>query len=189
MSDKFLINHPIPEPWLSFFAEIEQELKDEVSFHCLGGFVVTMLYGLARSTADVDVVTFVPRTEISKIINLAGKGGQLHKRHQVYLDPVTIVQIPEDYDQRLIEMFPNVFERLRLFALDAYDLALSKIERNTQKDRDDVKHLARVVPFDLLILEKRYHRELRPYLGIPEREDLTLQLWIESIEEERGKSL
>lgn len=188
MPDNF-INKSIPEPWLSFLAEIDQAVTDQISFHCLGGFVITMLYGLARSTADVDVVTFVPRDEITRLINLAGKGSVLYKRHKVYLDPVTIVQLPEDYDQRLTRMFPHTFERLQLFALDPYDLALSKLERNTQKDRDDVKHLARVVPLDLQILEERYRRELRPYLGIPEREDLTLELWIESIEEERSGHL
>jgi hypothetical protein len=30
-----------------------------------------------------------------------------------------------------------------------YDLALSKLERNSQKDRDDVRFLARSVPLDL----------------------------------------
>lgn len=65
-------------------------------------------------------------------------------------------------------------------------LSLSKIERNTQRDRDDVKHLARTVPLDLGILQERYQTELRPDLGNPAREDLTLKLWLEAIEEERG---
>ena len=33
---------------------------------------------------------------------------------------------------------------------------------------------------------KRYQHELRSYLGNPKREDLTLRLWIEAIEEDRG---
>ena len=70
-------------------------------------------------------------------------------------------------------------------ALDPYDLALSKIERNSQRDRDDVKHLARTVPLDLKLLRERYERELRPDLGNAKREDLTLELWIEAIEEDR----
>jgi len=37
-------------------------------------------------------------------------------------------------------------------ALDPHDLALSKLERNSQKDRDDVRFLARSIPFDLDIL-------------------------------------
>ena len=31
---------------------------------------------------------------------------------------------------------------LRLFALEAHDLALSKLERNMERDRDDVQQLA-----------------------------------------------
>lgn len=57
--------------------------------------------------------------------------------------------MPEYYEDRLTEMFPQVFERLRLLALDSYDLALSKLERNIERDRDDVKHLAGTVPLDL----------------------------------------
>jgi len=68
---------------------------------------------------------------------------------------------------------------------DPYDIALAKTERNIDRDREDVKFLAKAVPFDLRILEERYFKELRPILGIPEREDLTLRLWIEMIEEER----
>jgi hypothetical protein len=69
----------------------------------------------------------------------------------------------------------------------SYDLALSKLERNIQRDRDHVKYLARTVPLDLEVLTKRYQKELRWQLGNPEREDLTLKLWIEAIEEEEKR--
>jgi hypothetical protein len=46
----------IPEPWLSFWKEIDESLSSPVEFHCLGGFVITLLYGLERSTADIDVI-------------------------------------------------------------------------------------------------------------------------------------
>jgi hypothetical protein len=96
-----------------------------------------------------------------------------------------VAQVPDNYEDRLKEMFPGSFNHLRLFALDPCDLALSKLERNTQRDRDDVKHLARSLSLDLNVLQERYQKELRPNLGNPEREDLTLKLWIEIIEEER----
>ena len=76
-------------------------------------------------------------------------------------------------------MLPGFFRQLRLSALDPYDLALSKLERNEQHDRDDVKYLAAMPPFDLEVLRQRYRDEMRPYLGRPEREDLTLKLWTE----------
>ncbi|MGA3212686.1 MAG: ATP-binding protein [Terriglobales bacterium] len=34
-------------------------------------------------------------------------------------------------------MFPGSYQNLRLMALDPYDFTLSKLERNSQKDRDD----------------------------------------------------
>ena len=46
-------------------------------------------------------------------------------------------------------MFPGAYRNLHLMALDPYDLALSKLERNSQKDRDDVRFLARRVPEDM----------------------------------------
>jgi hypothetical protein len=59
-----------------------------------------------------------------------------------YLDYVGVAKVPEDYEERLTEMFPGAYKHLRICARDTYDLALSKLERNIQRDRDDVKHLA-----------------------------------------------
>jgi hypothetical protein len=176
----------LPEPWNSFLAGVDALAEGEVELRCLGGFAAAMRYGLPRPTADVDVITTVPAGAAGHLLPLAGKGSALHRRHGVYLDFVTVATVPEDYDRRLVEIFPGTFEHLRLFALDPYDLALAKLERNTQRDRDDVKFLARTVPFDLKVLKERYEKELRPYLGNPVREDLTLRLWVEAIEEERG---
>ena len=175
----------LPEPWLSFLNEIDESLTEETYFHCLGGFVVTIVYGFERepSTSDIDILTLVKGSAAA--IEKAREGSELYKRYGLYVDPVGIATLPEDYEDRLSEVFPNTFKHLRLFALDPYDIALAKLERNTDIDREDVKHLARVVPFDLEVLSQRYHDELRIYLGIPEREDLTLKLWIEMIEETR----
>ena len=177
----------IPEPWNSFLYEIDAALLKRIELHCLGGFVVTLVYGLPRTTADVDVVTVIPESERGPLLNLAGKGSILHRRHRVYLDIVTVAAIPEDYSARLTEILRGKFVHLRLFALDPYDVALAKLERNIQRDRDDVKHLARTVPLDVGVLEDRYRTELRPYLGNPTREDLTLKLWIEAIQEDKGR--
>jgi len=72
-------------------------------------------------------------------------------------------------------------------ALDPYDLALSKLERNIQSDRDDVFYWARTVPFDLEIRKDRNQKELRYQTGNPDREDLTLKLWIDAISEHRSR--
>jgi len=129
----------------------------------------------------------VPRDEQIRLLQMAGQNSELHRKYGVYLDFVTVAAYPVNYEERLTEMFRETHKRLRLFALDPYDLALTKLSRNIQRDRDDVKHLAKTIPFDLAVLQQRYPEELRPYLiGDPAQHDLTLQLWIEMIEEERA---
>ena len=75
---------------------------------------------------------------------------------------------------------------LRLRAFERHDLVLAKLCRNIDRDREDVVALARGPGLDIDILRQRYRDELWPKLGRPDREDLTLQLWIEMIEELRG---
>ena len=94
---------------------------------------------------------------------------------------MVIVTVPDSYEDRLIPIFPSTYRSLRLFGLDAYDLALSKLERNSARDREDVKFLARAAPLDPSVLEDRYRAELRPYLAATQRHDLTIRLWIEMI--------
>jgi hypothetical protein len=79
---------------------------------------VTVVYGLERTTADVDVLAVVPRGEVGHLIGLAGKGSALHRKHGLYLDLVTVTTVPADYEQRLMKIAVGAFKRLRLFALD-----------------------------------------------------------------------
>jgi hypothetical protein len=169
-----------PEPWRSFFAEVDCRLSENVYLHCCGGFVVTQLYGVARTTSDVDFLGVVPNVR-NDLTQIAGKGSALHRKHKIYLDAVTVATPPENYQERLVPMFPGAWHHLRLFALEAHDLALSKLERNFERDRDDVQQLARAGHLRREILRERYYRELRPNLMAHEaRHDLTLRLWLES---------
>jgi hypothetical protein len=175
----------LPEPWTGFLKDLDRLLSNEVLLHCLGGFVVTACYGLPRVTADLDVLLVLPSDTQAFLARLAGRHSDLHRKHGIYLDVVTVATCPDDYEQRLTEVFPGVCQYLHLLALDPYDLALAKLERNLQRDRDDVVYLAEAVPFDLSVLRERYRNEMRPYLGRPEREDLTLDLWVDIIDEHR----
>ncbi len=177
----------ILEPWRSFLRALDARLTEKTSLHCMGGFAVSVLYRMARPTADLDVLSLVPTYQVGQVLEVAGKGSPLHKRYGLYVDYVTVATPPEDYLTRLREVPLGEQIKLRIFALDPYDIALSKLERNLQRDRDDVKFLAQAVPLDLRVLGSRYRRELRPCLANAERTDTTLKLWIEAIKEERSK--
>ena len=177
----------ISEPWLSFLRELDSTVREEVRLDCMGGFVISMVYGFSRPTGDLDVLEIAPRNAGRALLAAGMEGGPLHRKYNIYLDHVGVAHVPEDYKDRLAEIVPQAFPHIRIFALDPYDLALSKLERNIQRDRDDVKYLARTIPLDLEVLQGRYQKELRWQLGNPEREDLTLRLWIDAIEEERTR--
>ena len=170
-----------PEPWHSFFLEIDRTLEHSVELHCIGGFAIAMLHGLPRPTIDVDYLSVFPAEDAALLQSLAGAGSTLHKKYGVYLQHVGIVTVPDSYRDRLILMFPKAYHRLHLFGLEAHDLALSKLERNSARDREDVKYLFRAAPLDLEVLERRYNSELRPYLPNTERHDLTFRLWLEML--------
>jgi|SRR5215467_3982004 len=173
-----------PDPWHSFFTELDSQLMKPVQLHCLGGFVVTMVYGLPRPTEDVDFLSTVPSDQVQNVLELGGRGSALHKKHRVYLHEILGGNLPENYEDRLTEMFPSLYRKLGLFALDPYDLALSKLERNIQRDRDDIKYLAAHAPLDSIMLKQRYEEEMRPYLSNQGRYDLTMKLWLDMLEEE-----
>ena len=75
------------------------------------------------------------------------------------------------------------FQHLHLKGFERHDLALAKLERNADRDREDVKRLAVGPGLDPGILRERYTKELRFQLGRPDAGDLTLDLWVEMIEE------
>jgi len=69
----------IPEPWFSFLKELDVLTTTTVSLHCIGGFVVTMLYGLGRTTGDLDVLEVAPKSAGDAFAKVAMQGGELHR--------------------------------------------------------------------------------------------------------------
>jgi hypothetical protein len=177
----------IPKPWGAFLRDLDDIATAAVDFHCIGGFVVNMKYGFSsRQTFDIDVLAITPNSQRQEFLQNAAKGSVLHRKHGVYLDLVTVIQAyPEDYDQRLTEMYSGQLKKIRLFAVEPHDLALMKLERNAERDRVDVLFLASQGLVTADELERRYRAEMRSYIGVPERStDITLQLWVSMIKEE-----
>jgi hypothetical protein len=175
----------IPEPWKSFLCELDEIATAPVDFHCIGGFVVTRKYGFVRETSDVDVLSIAPNTQREDFLAKGAEGSELHKKHRVYLDLVGVIEAwPEEYEARLSEMYPGQLKHIRLLAPEAHDLALMKLGRNIERDRDDVKFLARSGFITGQELELRYQNEMRPYISNPEtRLDPVLTFWLKMIVE------
>ena len=138
------------------------------------------------TTSDIDIIQVRGASSAADVLRIGGKGSALAKKHRVYIDIVTVADVPERYEERLIDVYAREFRNLRIRVFERHDLALAKLGRNQDYDREDVRRLAQGPGLDVDILEQRYRDELRWQLGNPEREDLTLGLWIEMISELRS---
>jgi hypothetical protein len=52
------------------------------------------------------------------MLELGMRGSALHRKYKIYLDHVGVADVPEDYEDRLTEIFPGTLQHLRLLALD-----------------------------------------------------------------------
>ena len=63
-----------------------------------------------------------------------------------------------------------------------------KLQRNIERDREDVKHLARTGLITVEQLRDRYESEMRPYIALPEqRTDPIIKFWADMIREEQER--
>lgn len=73
----------IPEPWLSFLNALDAAAPDQVGLDCLGGFVITLVYGFSRPTGDLDVLEIAPKDIGLRLLELGMRGGALHKKYKI----------------------------------------------------------------------------------------------------------
>lgn len=168
-------------PWKEFLEELDSLLTEPVKLHCIGGFAVVAACGLPRSTNDLDYFSIEPYDCAVELETLAGQGSALARKHKLHLQRAGVASLPEGYDERLIALYPSYFKKLRLFVPDPYDLVLSKLTRNADRDREDVMHLAKTCSLNPTILRERYQNEMRStVIGDANYHDATLEFWIEA---------
>ncbi len=167
-----------PKHWTVFLEAVDAELEERISIHCVGGFVVEAVYGIPRRTADLDYIDVVPYQAVTGLEEIAGRQSKLAQKYRLYFQYVPVAEFPDDYEKRLTELDLGL-EKLQLLAVDPYDLLLSKLTRNIDRDREDVKAVAESLQLSFDVLRKRYEEEMRSSLAKVEQHDLTLQLWQE----------
>jgi hypothetical protein len=122
--------------------ELDALLDEPVELHCIGEFAIVAAYGLKRSTNDLDYFTLVAYNRLPDLEKLAGEGSRLASKYEVHVHHAGVAAPPENYQERMKELFPGRFKNIRLYVLDPYDLVLSKSSRNVERDREDVAFLA-----------------------------------------------
>jgi hypothetical protein len=102
----------------------------------IGGSCALILEGrLSRATQDVDVVDEIP-AEIREQHELLD---ELRQRYRLALTHFQSHFLPSGWAERVRSLEP--FGKLRASAVDVYDVFLSKLFSNREKDRDDLRVL------------------------------------------------
>jgi len=147
--------------------------------HCLGGFVLAVLWRLPRPTGDVDFIDVRPSHAGEDLLRIAGEGTALAREHRLHFQRVTIAEHPAGYERRLIDITPRGLHQLKLKALEVHDVVLAKLSRNSPRDRADVEFLTKGGALDRRVLTERFEAELQPYLLNEARGKITFGLWLD----------
>ena len=171
------------EPWFAFLSDLNAEFQSEARSASHGRICCEPVAdGFARETADLDILNVIPLQATSANSRpWRAKHLALHRKHRVYLERIGIANFPDSYETRLFRVFP-LWNRLKLWALEAHDLALTKLERSNDRDLQDVMYLSRAGFLQRQTLIERYRSEMRPYLTgpTPTWHDTTLQMWVDA---------
>lgn len=95
----------IPEPWLSFLRDVDSALSRHVEVHCLGGFVLSVLWELPRPTGDVDFIEIKPSGAASELNDIAGADSRLAGSHKLRFHQATFTSKSEHYQNRIRNSF------------------------------------------------------------------------------------
>lgn len=166
----------LPPPWGEFLREVDAQLPEKVLLVCIGGFVLAAEYGFPRPTDDLDYLSIYPKQASELVEEIAGKTSELARRYKVFIHSAgAIVDLPEGYEDRLVNI-PLPYKRLQIAVPDPYDLVLSKLTRNSPKDREDVKHVAELRQLLFATVMERFETEM-DWIPNAERHRTTLDLW------------
>jgi hypothetical protein len=169
----------LASPWSDFLKEVDAKLSCKVSLTCVGGFVLAAQYGIPRYTGDIDYIEVMPREALGEVEAVAGRDSALARKYRLYFQMIGgIVDLPEEYGSRVTELDLKL-QKLSLLALEPYDLLLSKITRNSPKDREDARFLIQKLKLTYAIFYARWQQEMAPSVGNRDRHELTVQLWKE----------
>lgn len=150
------------------FSRVDARLRTQISLFIIGGASAILGYNVSKVTNDVDGdIDF----ELGKIF-----AEEVEKLNlNLYLSSKGVFFPPDGYRSRskLKDFRKN---KLRVWFLNQYDLAISKIDRGSEKDYDDIKRVHVKSPFDRTILIKIFNDEYINVVATGNKRDKMMNL-------------
>jgi Nucleotidyltransferase of unknown function (DUF6036) len=157
---------------VTFLTAIDEALAataagETLDVYHIGRSALVWEYDLIATTSDIDILQPKGGAKLVELaLSLFGRGTDGAKTHSLYLDVVNeaFPPMPGGYEHRARRV-DGPWKVLKVYHLDPYDLAASKLRRFAPKDREDIRQLCDLGhlldPKKLEeILEKAYHFNL-----------------------------
>ena len=159
----------LPEELVRHLAELSRRLgplAEPVQAWLAGGFAV-YYYTRHGTSLDVDIkwshrIAIPPDMRIFEISESGSETGT----HAVVMDGNfgdVLGSFPPDWEKRAREL--HRFDNIVLSVIDAVDLAVSKVARFSDRDREDIRALAQLGLVDPEVFARRAEEALSCYVG------------------------
>ena len=138
-----------------FLKEIDQRWSatgsDKIRLRIIGSTALMLQTGYERATKDSDVLETATLTKEIKdgLLALAGKGTELHRRRNIYLEIVSpgLPFLPQTPAYHLIDDLNRTLRHFEIEVLDTIDVVVSKLKRFSA---DDVSDITAMVDFGVI---------------------------------------
>lgn len=147
----------------NFFVELDrvwkQPLEKRIPLRVIGSGALMLQANYERRTKDGDVIETADLTnEIKKtLLGIAGKGTDMHKRWNIYLD-IVIPGLPFFPQQPRYHPAPGLkgLKALDVHVLDVLDVVVTKLKRFNANDASDVKAMVDLGLVDHKLFVERF---------------------------------
>lgn len=152
----------------SFFRRLDDflfERSESLQLFVFGGAAIILSYARQAHTKDVDALG--PRTTLlDELARFAGKGSAVHRETGLYFDLVPPIhpQAPNTRDRAIPLDLPGL-RALSVRVLELHDLIITKLQRFSDADYEDIERLIQHPGFSHETLIERYRTLRADYIG------------------------
>lgn len=133
--------------------EISNDFQGDIDLVIVGSVSAVIGYGMQKYTLDVDSYNSIPQDFQRKWTNACQKLG-----YDLKLTTTSVFTPPDHFEERL-KLSDISTDRIKVYYLDKYDFAISKIARGNEKDISDIVELNNLSLLDAETLYKRFIEE------------------------------
>ena len=153
-------------------------IEEDLYIILVGAASLILKFNLKRATSDIDILE-----TISTNRRLFGGMGQMLSRMGFHIVSEVMVNLHPEYIERL-ELYEQK-DRISVYTLGPYDLAISKIGRGFGKDMEDIAGSDLITQIDIEKLRSLYFEAVAYWIGDERMYEMNWKIFLEDYANKR----